>query len=53
MADVVAFFGKNFTPNLITRKKKFKQIDFLKKSFLKNLKKFIVMAPSITQILGI
>ena len=47
MADIVAFFGKILNPNLITKKKKkkSKQIDFLK-----NLKKFTVIAPIITQI---
>ena len=55
MADVVVFFRKMFTPNLIIIKMFFfKQIDFLKKTpSLKNLKKFIVIARSITKILGI
>ena len=47
MADVVAFFRKMLTLNLILKKVFFfKQIDLLI-----NIKKFIVIAPSITQIL--
>ena len=48
MADVVTFFRKIITPKLITKK-----YFFEKTPFLKNPKKFIVIAPSITQILGI
>ena len=34
MADVVAFFGRIFTANLITKKVFFQQIDFLNKRYL-------------------
>ena len=45
MADVVTFSWQIFTQKLITKNfYLFKQIDFLK-----NLKKFIVIAPSIAQ----
>ena len=54
MADVVVFFGKMFTPNLIIKKCFFQANWFFEKTpSLKNLKKCIVIAPSITKILGI
>ena len=54
MADVVAFFGKIFTSNIISIKIVFSnKLIFLKTPFLKNLKKFIVIAPSIRKILDI
>ena len=48
-------FRRNFYFKFNNKKNVFfKQIDFLKKtSFLKTLKKFIAIAPSITQISGI
>ena len=54
MADLVAFFGKNCNPNLITKKKKFQTNWFLeKKAIFEKSEKIIVIAPSITQVLGI
>ena len=55
MADVVAFFEKIITSNLITKKMFCFQTNwfFEKRPFLKNLKKFMVLASSITQISGI
>ena len=54
MADVVAFFGKNFTPNLITNKFFFSnKLIFWKNTIFEKSEKFIAIAWSITQILGI
>ena len=51
MANVVAFFGKNCTPNLMRKQIFFQTNLFVENTpFLKNLKKFIVIAPRITQI---
>ena len=53
MADVVTFFGKIFSPKLITKNFFFFFNWFFEKTpFWESLKKFIVIATSITQIQG-